>query len=219
MRLLLIRHGRMAGDPYVRPARPVAGCLSAEAGVPQARALAKALRGERIDIAFSSPYGRALQTAEMALAGRDVPIRVLPCLIEWQPSAEMRGATSTVFEEMASRDRLRCVEQTWKTELGEGCFDMYARIVPPFLEALAGIGLHARHGGFVPDAAAAETSVAVVAHGGSLNVVLSHLLGVRVFPVGAFAFEETGVAIVDFTARQGVYYPGLKIPRPQPPAA
>jgi broad specificity phosphatase PhoE len=213
MKLLLIRHGKIAGDPYVCPQRPVSGCLSEDVGVPQARALAGALRGARIDLAFSSPYGRALQTAEIALAGRDVPIRVLDCLREWQPSPDMRQAASTVAEEMMARDRGRHVERTWKTDLGEGCFEMYARVVPPFLEALSETGIHARHGGYVPDAGAAEKVVAVFAHGGSLNVLLSHLLGVRVFPFASFVFDETGVAEVVFAERQGVYYPSLRIPK------
>ena len=213
MRILLIRHGTMAGDPYVCPARPVSGCLSAEAGVPQARALAEKLKKVPIDYALSSPYGRALQTAEMALDGRDVPIRILDCLIEWQPNPELKSATSTVFEAIMQRESGRFAEETWKTALGEGCFDMYARIIPPFLAALSDLGMHARHGGFVPDAEAAGKTIAVFAHGGSLNVVLSHLLGVRIFPTGTFHLEETSVATVEFTERQGVYYPGLRITR------
>ena len=40
MKLLLVRHGQMAGDPYLCPDRPVSGCLSPE-GVAQARALGR----------------------------------------------------------------------------------------------------------------------------------------------------------------------------------
>ena len=36
------------------------------------------------------------------------------------------------------------VEETWRTDMGEGRLDMYARIVPPFLAELAGLGIHAR---------------------------------------------------------------------------
>ena len=53
MKLLLIRHGKMAGDPYVCPARPVFGCLSDDGGVPQARALAARLKDEPIHMALS----------------------------------------------------------------------------------------------------------------------------------------------------------------------
>lgn len=208
MKLFLIRHGRMAGDPYIRPQPPVAGCLSAE-GVAQAEALQCALRGERIDAAFSSPYGRALQTAEIALAGRDVPITIVPGLEEWIPNPALIDAPSTVFEEMQKRDRALFAEETWKTEAGEGAFDVYARVVPPFLSALAGFGWHHRMGAWVPEEGRAESGVAVFAHGGSLNVMVSFLLGMMPFPVGRFSFELTGVAEIVFNERRGLFYPAL----------
>jgi len=89
MKLLLVRHGQMAGDPYLCPDRPVSGCLSPE-GVAQAQALRDALASTRIDAAFSSPYGRALQTAEIAFAERGVPITIVPGLEEWKPDPALR---------------------------------------------------------------------------------------------------------------------------------
>lgn len=213
MKLHLIRHGRMAGDPYVRPARPVMGCLSPE-GVAQAASLGRALRGERLDAAFSSPYGRAMQTAETALAGRDVSLTVVPGLEEWTPSPAFRDATSTVFEAMQERDRERYAEETWKTEQGEGTFDVYARVIPPLLGALAGFGWHHRMGGWVADPGTEDASVAVFAHGGSLNVMLAFLLGVAPFPVGRFSFELTGVATLSFALRRGLFYPSLVLSAP-----
>lgn len=210
MTLYLIRHGRMAGDPYIRPTPPVSGCLSAE-GVAQAESLGRALRGERIDAAFSSPYGRALQTAEIALAGRGVPITVVPGLEEWIPNPELRNAASTVFEEMQKRDRDRYAEETWKTEQGEGAFDVYARVVPALLGALAGHGWHHRMGGWAPDAGTADHGVAVFAHGGSLGVMLAFLLGVAPFPLARFGFELTGVAEITFIERRGLWYPALRV--------
>lgn len=214
MKLLMIRHGDMAGDPYVRfsdGAKRVEGCLSAT-GEAQARALCEGLRGVRVDVALSSSYGRALQTAQMALAGRDpaVPIRVVPGLHEWTPSDAFRNATSTEAEAMNARDRLRYAEDTWKTELGEGTFDMAARIVPALLLGLEGVGWHMRHGGWVPDAGTEGKTVAVFAHGGSLGVMMSFVMGLPMFPVGRFSFEKTGVAQISFTERRGVYYPALE---------
>jgi broad specificity phosphatase PhoE len=211
VKILLVRHGRMAGDPFVCPERPVRGCLSEDVGLPQARALAAALAGVRIDAALSSPYGRALQTAEIALEGRGVPIRVLDCLKEWQPNPELRDAPSTRFEQICARDRERYVEETWKTELGEGCYDMHARVIPPFLAALSDLGIHARFGGYVLSGAARDMTVAVFAHGGSLAVVLGFFLRVPPFPAAAFLFDETGVATLEFTERQGIHYAALRI--------
>lgn len=213
-RLLLIRHGHSAGDPFATPAPPVAGYLSEPLGLRQAQATAEALKGTRIDRAFSSPYGRALQTAEIVLAGRKVPIQVLPALREWMPNRALRDAPSPMFESMQRQAGDLYVEETWKTELGEGTYEMYARIVPPFLAELDKLGIHARLGGFVLDEKARGLSIAVFAHGGSLNVLLSHLLGLRPFPVGAFAFEETGLAVVELPEQRGVAHPRLVIRAP-----
>lgn len=212
MRLLLIRHGRMAGDPYCEPPSPVRGCLNAE-GVEQAGALRQRLLaiGVPIDVAFSSPYGRAVETAERALAGRGIEVRRVPGLQEWMPSPEFRNATSTEAEAMAARDSDRFAEETWKTELGEGAFDVCARVVPALLGALASEGWHARMGGWTCDAGTESKTIAIFAHGGSLNAMLSFLLRVPPFPVGAFSFGLCGVAEVEFSQRRGIWHPALRL--------
>lgn len=213
MKLLLIRHGRMRGDPFCEPESPVTGCLSEE-GVAQAEALRAALAATPIDKVFASPYGRAVETAERALAGRGIPLVRVPGLQEWTPSPAYRGATRTEAEALEARDRDRWAEETWKTELGEGTFDVYARVVPAFLAALAGEGWHMRMGGWVPDPGTEDKTFAVFAHGGSLGVLLSFLLGVRPFPIAPFSFAQTGVATLAFPGRHGVRFPALEIHAP-----
>lgn len=209
MKLTLIRHAEMRGDPFACPERPVRGCLTEKLGVPQAERTAEALRGMRFDYAFSSPYGRALQTAETVLAGRDTEFRILPCLREWMPNKDLETMPSTKAEEIFNRNKDAFAEETWKTNLGEGCWDMYARIVPPFLKELDKIGIHNRCGGFIPEKRAKDLSVAVFAHGGSLGILTGFLLGVRPFPIGSFVYEHTGVAFLEFKERRGIYYPQL----------
>lgn len=176
----------------------------------------RALAAERVDAALSSPYGRALQTAELALAGRNVPITVVPGLEEWKPSEALRGVSSTEFEAIVARDRDRFAEETWKTEQGEGTFDLYARIVPAALAALAAQGWHHRMGAWETDPGAEAKTIAVFAHGGSLGVLLAFLLGVAPFPVSRFGFALTGVAPISFTERHGLYYPALLLPTLSP---
>ena len=53
-------------------------------------------------------------------------------------------------DDIAKRDADRDIAETWKTELGEGLFDMYARVVPAVLETLASIGWKPTGDGFVP---------------------------------------------------------------------
>jgi broad specificity phosphatase PhoE len=212
MKIYLIRHGQMKGDPFVTPESPVTGSLSEDEGIPQAEALAKALKGRKVDKAFSSPFGRALQTAEVALKGRDIPITILPYMYEWMPDRSLEEIPSTEFEQIHDRWNDAYPEETWKTDLGEGCFDMYARICPAFLKTLDSIGVHSRYGGYVIDESAKDLSIAVFAHGGSLNILLSFLLEIRPFPAGRFSFHLTGVAELNYTERKGVYYPELVIP-------
>ncbi|MCL2352315.1 MAG: phosphoglycerate mutase family protein [Firmicutes bacterium] len=211
MKITLIRHGEMAGDPFICPGSPVSGCLT-NIGVAEAQAAAEALKGERYDIAYSSPFGRALQTAEIVLAGRGLDIRIMPFIHEWMPKEEYRKLPDDEWEELMRSQGDTYAEQSWASEIGEGLLDMYARVIPPFLAEMDRIGIHPRYGGFVPDEDAKDLSVVIFAHGGSLGVLTGFLLGVRLFPVSGFSFEHTGVARFGFAGKNGVYYPQLIIP-------
>ncbi len=201
----------MIGDPFACPARPVTGCLS-PAGIRQAEAARAMLATAPVDRAFSSPYGRALQTAEIVLNGRNVPLHILDCLREWQPNGALRDTHPTEHERIMRHHEDAYVEETWKTDLGEGCFDMYARVCPPFLKELDQLGVHHRMGGYVLDDCAHNISLAVFAHGGSLNVLLCFLMEIPPFPLAKFDFALTGVAQLTFVERKGIYYPRLCIP-------
>jgi len=77
--LLLARHGESVfsatGVVNGDPSSP--GPLT-EAGREQARALGEALRGEEIELCAVTPFERVRETADLALAGRDVPRLVVP---------------------------------------------------------------------------------------------------------------------------------------------
>ena len=77
--LLLARHGESvfsaAGVMNGDPSAP--GPLT-EAGREQARALGEALRCEEIELCAVTPFERVRETAELVLAGRDVPRLVIP---------------------------------------------------------------------------------------------------------------------------------------------
>jgi broad specificity phosphatase PhoE len=80
-RAILARHaqsvfnvqGVLNGDPAIP------GGLTDE-GRAQARRLGERLRGERIDLCVTTPFERTRETADIALAGRDVPRIVVPDL-------------------------------------------------------------------------------------------------------------------------------------------
>ena len=218
MRLHLIRHARMAGDPFCRPGPGVAGCLSADEGIPQAEALQAALLDCPIDVALASPYGRALQTAEIALRHRAIPITCLDCLVEWQPNPDLADAPSTEFERITSAARHLPPEDTWKTDRGEGCLEFVHRVGPPFQGHLKTLGIHRRHGGWILEPQARDLSIAVFAHGGSLNALAGFLLGLPPTPIGYFSFSLTGTLTLTFTERGGVWYPHVSVAAPIPAA-
>ena len=212
MRILLVRHGEMAGDPFVRMEKmPVEGCLS-DAGQQQAEAVAQRLANWRIDGLYASPLGRAMQTAQAIAVKKNLPITTLPWMVEWMP-ATVTGECppSTKYEDlMEAASKIR-PERAWKTPAGEGTFEIAHRIVPPLLEFLSQQGVEAAHGGYWVSDAAKDRHVAIVAHGGSLNVALAFLLGFPLKPYGVFAWDLTGVAVVEFVQRLDVWYPVLKI--------
>lgn len=78
-RLLVARHGEsefslkqlVNGDPGV-------ACPLTEAGRAQARALGEALAAEPIDLCAVTEFERVRETAQLALAGREVPFVVVP---------------------------------------------------------------------------------------------------------------------------------------------
>jgi broad specificity phosphatase PhoE len=78
-RVLIARHGEskyslrqlVNGDPGI-------ACPLTEAGRAQARALGAALAGETVELCAVTEFERVRETAELALAGREVPFLVVP---------------------------------------------------------------------------------------------------------------------------------------------
>ena len=97
--LLLARHGEseysakqlLNGDPGV-------SCPLTEAGRDQARALGRILAGEQIDLCAVTEFERVRGTAELALAGRDVPFIVVSELNDPR-YGEFEGGSLDVYRE------------------------------------------------------------------------------------------------------------------------
>lgn len=85
-RLYLIRHGQREDfeDPTwpQRSPRPYDPPLSAT-GFRQVKDVGQALKDQGIQAIYSSPFLRALQTADAIAAALNLPIRVEPCFSEW----------------------------------------------------------------------------------------------------------------------------------------
>jgi broad specificity phosphatase PhoE len=227
MELLLIRHGQIAGDPHAHYQPPVTGCLS-QKGQAQAMRMAQNLSDLVITSIYASPLGRALQTAQAIAAPRDLPIEVCPFLEEWRPAevliqrqarqqAAHSGSTDvqTTIQPTIVDQQYR-PEVAWKTPLGEGTYEMAARLIPPFLNLLQQHDCTPAHGGYLLDNPDDSQRIAIVAHGGTLGMLLSFLLGLPLKPYSPISFCETGVARLRFQLHVDVYYPTLLIPTPTP---
>jgi probable phosphoglycerate mutase len=75
--LLLARHAEAESNAAETVSGVAPGAGLTPAGEAQARALGEALAAAPIDLAVVSEFRRAQQTAELALAGRDVPVLVV----------------------------------------------------------------------------------------------------------------------------------------------
>jgi len=161
-RLYLVRHGltHMAAEDRFSGADGVA--LSDE-GRRQAQALGERLRGEGIQAVYSSPYGRALDTAHLACAGLG---------LEPQPRDGLREISHGHWEgfaradvEQRFHDEYAAWEQdpfTFAPQGGESGVAVLARALPVIREIVT-----THRGG----------RVLVISHKATLRLVLSSLLG------------------------------------------
>lgn len=181
MRLILIRHAApVRAEGVASGADPE---LS-ELGHRQAQRLAEALAGEPIVDIVSSPLRRALETATPLADALGHTIRTEPGLAEYDygmpdyiPMHELKAADPDAYRRM-----------------GEG-------LLPPYVDETA---FRAR----VTDAldkvvanASGNQAVAVVTHGGAINVYLTGLLGAH--RALAFAIAYTSVSRV-LASRSGM---------------
>ena len=218
MELYLIRHGEAAGDPHrfwpaPTPETPLTGSLT-DLGEAQARALAAKLRGTRFSTLYSSPLGRALQTAQPVAFQAELPITVLEWLREWRPATELGRCEEGQWEAIERAASQLRPEQAWHSGAGESTFEFAGRLIPPFLDLLSARGVHAGHGGYLLDDREDAQRIALFAHGGTLGRLAAFLLGIPLAPYVPLNFQHTGVAVFEFARRVDVWYPQLRLPAP-----
>ena len=89
-RVHLVRHGEVTNPGHVVYAA-LPGFGLSEAGVAEARAVARYLRTAPIVAVWSSPLERALATASPIAAAHDLPIRVEAEIVEWKMADDWAG--------------------------------------------------------------------------------------------------------------------------------
>ena len=170
--LLLIRHGRSTANAMGVWQGQMEFPLSNEGRV-QARSVGKALAGERIDGIYSSPLGRAFETAEIIVRETNFPGAVVPIeglterrggLLEGTTRAEREARNP----ELMNRFLILPEEERWTLAGAE----IDEEILHRFERAISDI--RARH--------ASGARMVVVSHGGVMRVFLRDLFGSEVLP-------------------------------------
>lgn len=151
MELLLIRHGLP-----IRSADTSDPPLSDE-GHDQARRVARWLADERIDVVYSSPMLRAVQTAEPFVKARGHDLALHEGVVEY----DRESGTYTPLEELKRDDY-----EAWKAFVAGGAgadIEAFGKVVAGALEEIVEANPGRR--------------VAVFCHGGVINVWTAHVLG------------------------------------------
>ena len=188
-RVALLRHGEpdwlpndgtSVGDPGLTPY-----------GHAQARAVAMRLAEQPLDAIYVSPYRRSQETATpLAETTGLTPITVAGLAeVEVAVDGLTQEDVDRYFVE-GSRRPLRDHWDGWPD--AESFHDFHARVTGALTDVLARHGMQSRreHDFTVWDLGAEPASIAIVAHGGTNAVALTHLLDVRPVPWEWVRFES-----------------------------
>ena len=201
MRLIMVRHGE---PDYEHD------CLT-ETGRRQAAAAAERLAGEGISVIFSSPNGRARETASFTADLLRLPVTVLDWMheISWGgPEIPAEGHPWTLSEWMIDREGFDFRALDWRKHpyfAGNIAAD-YLDTISERIDALLLLRGYRHEGNRFLCEDGRDETVALFSHGGSGACVLSHLLGLP-FPwvCTVMPYDFTSVIILEFPVRPGEY--------------
>ena len=186
--LLLARHGSVANAPVKRYYGSTDLPLDA-AGKRQARALAELLRARRPARCFSSPLGRALETAQTVATHLSLNVETMPELREVD-FGQWEGRT---FAEIQKSDpenvaRWAAFAPDFEFPGGESIHDFLERTARA-AELLAAVP---------------GEEVAAFTHGGVIRAVICHVLGLPPRHYLAFDVKPASVTVLKLFDGQGV---------------
>ncbi len=159
MKIIIVRHAQTDDNIGGNLAARTSDVLLNEEGVRQARKLGEHLRGEKISHAYVSPQKRAVATAEHILEHHPTAMRQHAEELKEQNMGALDGLPKAQVKEI--RKNAKEPWHLFKDEQGESYAELQER-AKKFFHDMA-----AKH----PD----ET-ILVVSHGGTLGVLLLHIL-------------------------------------------
>ena len=161
-RVLLVRHGATELSAEDRFAGAVDVLLS-DTGRDQARKLGKRLANEQISAVYSSPMKRTVETAQLIVGEKKLPIKTMPELREIA-HGRWEGRKRSEVEKEFNTEYVRWEEDpyTFAPEGGESGLEVTARALPSLLKIVG------QHEG---------TTILVVSHKATIRLLISSLLG------------------------------------------
>lgn len=190
MKVLLIRHGESIANTEGRMQGHFDSPLN-DRGRAQARALAARLTREAhsVSAVYASDLCRAAETAEIVAAALGAPLHLDTRLREFD-IGELTGVVWSEVEHLYPDLWKRMHESNEYVRFpgDEGSEAFHARLA----EAMAFV--QGRHS---PDA-----TVAIVSHGGSLNMLVAHLIGMETRRPLPFRLSNASLSIVELGGRR-----------------
>lgn len=208
MRLIMVRHG----EPNYE-----LDCLTPE-GRRQATAAAERLSSEGITEIFSSPQGRARETASYTADKLKLPVTILDFMHEISWGGEgvpENGHPWTLSEWMIAKENFDFFRQNWRNHpyyrnnAATACFDRVSAAFDAFLEERG----YRHEGSRFFCSRPAEETIALFSHGGSGACVLASLLSLP-FPYVAtrMPYDFTSIIVLEFPSIPGEYvFPRLAL--------
>jgi broad specificity phosphatase PhoE len=201
MRIIFVRHGE---PDYEHD------CLT-KTGRHQAAAVAERLSCEGITAIYSSPNGRARETAEYTARWLGLPVMILDYMheVSWGgPGIPEAGHPWTLSDWMIDREDFDFYTLDWRNHpyfAGNTALQYYDLIAEKIDTLLLSHGYRHEKRRFLCETGKDET-IALFSHGGSGACALSHLLALP-FPYvcTVLPYEFTSVSILDFPVREGQY--------------
>ena len=205
MRLILIRHG----EPDYKK-----DCLT-ERGIEQAEGAAKRLLKEGISAIYSSPMGRAKETAAFTAKALDMKVSVLDFMheIDWgdteddhEDKLEYDGHPWTLGFKLLTENTEYVGSTDWYKHhyfRDNKCLSYYRMVSQRVDEFLSSFGLIREEGLYYCERNCDDT-VALFVHGGSGAVLISHILDLPFpFVLTTMPFGLCSVSVIEFIQRKG----------------